>query len=142
VSGSNQESSQPHAHLHNIAYSDQQKFAREGGQADRAALERIYGKSVWEALLHNPRITVVEVARIAQKAGLSKHLIEIIVANQGWLANNQVRRGLLTNPRLGRDLMVKVLRAMPKHELRLVPKQSIYGAVVREAARKLAGGGF
>ena len=35
------------------------------------------------------------------------------------------------------DQVTKVLRAMPKHELKLVPKQSIYSASVREAARRL-----
>ncbi len=124
-------------HLRNLSFSDQQKVAREGEQGERIALERFYGKAVWEALLTNPRITVGEVARIACKGGLPKPLLELIVSNTAWLANNQVRRGLLTNPRLGRDQVVRVLRAMPKHELKLAPKQSIYGPTVREAARRL-----
>ena len=51
----------------------------------------------------------------------------------------RVRRGLLTNPRLTSDQVVRVLRAMPASELKLVPKQSIYNSTVREVARKLAG---
>lgn len=126
--------------LHNLPYSEQLKVAREGDQGERVALERIYGKSVWEMLLQNPRITVVEVARIACKGGLTRPILEAILSNPAWLANARVRRGLLTNPRLGREQVVKVLRAMPKHELKLAPKQSIYGATVREAARKLLTG--
>ncbi len=127
----------PHSTLRNLSYSDQLKIAREGDQGERVVLERLYGKSVWEMLLQNPRITVVEVARIAFKGGLSRPVLEAIVSNPGWLANSQVRRGLLTNPQLGREQVVKVLRAMPKHELKLAPKQSIYGPAVREAARRL-----
>lgn len=123
--------------LRNLAYSEQLRIAREGDQGERVALERIYGKGVWEMLLQNPRITVVEVARIACKGALSRPALEAIVSNSAWLANAQVRRGLLTNPRIGRAQIGKVLRAMPKHELKLAPKQSIYGSAVREAARKL-----
>lgn len=141
MTDSNHHPQPPNAHLHNLSCGEQLRIARDGNQQERLSLERLYGKSVWEALLHNPGITVVEVSRIAQKASLPRNLIELIVANGGWLANNVVRRGLLLNHRLGRDLIVKVLRAMPKHELKLVPKQSIYGSVVREAAKKLSAGG-
>jgi hypothetical protein len=130
----------PHAHLRNLSYGEQVKVARGGNQQDRTALERIYGKAVWEPLLQNPGITVGEVSRIAQKGALPKNLIELIVANGSWLKNNVVRRGLLQNHRLGRNLIVKVLRAMPKHELRVVEKQSIYSSVVRELAKKMAAG--
>jgi hypothetical protein len=126
-------------HLRNLSWSDQQKAARGGEQGERLVLERLYGKAVWEPLLANPRITVAEVSRIACKGSLPKALLELIVSNSAWLANAQVRRGLLTNPRLGREQVVRVLRAMPKHELKLAPKQSIYGPSVREAARRLVG---
>ena len=131
----------PEEQFRNLSYSDQLKFARAGGQTERTILERLYGKGVWEALLENPQITVVEVARIACKGGLPQHLIDTIAGNAAWLTNPQVRRGLLTNPRLGRAQVDRVLRAMPGHELKLVPKQSIYGPAVREAARKLGAPG-
>lgn len=104
-------------------------------------VERFYGATVWEGLLANPRITVVEVGRIAVKGALPLPLIETIVANGAWLAFAPVRRGLLTNPRLSREQMVRVLRAMPAHELKLVPKQSIYNSTVRELARKMEAAG-
>jgi hypothetical protein len=129
----------PQDKVRNLSYSDQQKLAREGVQGERTDLERLYGKAVWEPLLQNPRITVVEVARISCKGSLPKPLMEFIVSNASWLGSAQVRRGLLTNPRLGREQIVRVLRAMPRHELNLVPKQSIYGSAVREAARRLTG---
>ena len=128
----------PNAHLHNLAYSEQIRLARDGTQAERTVLERLYGKPVWEALLGNPQITVSEVAHIACKGGLPQHLLDAVAGNAVWTANPQVRRGLLTNPRLARNHIERLLRAMPAHELKLVVKQSIYGPTVREAARKLA----
>jgi len=52
-------------------------------------------------------------------------------------SGGEVRRALLSNPRLRRDLITRVLKAMPGAELRLVPKQTSYPAAVRDAARKL-----
>jgi hypothetical protein len=131
----------PNDHLRNLSFSDQQKLARDGDQNERTVLERLYQKAVWEALLSNQHITVVEVARIACKGGLPQHLLDAIAGNATWLTNPQVRRGLLTNPRLGRAQVEKILRAMPAHELKLVPKQSLYNSTVRDLARRLAGPG-
>ena len=126
-----------HERLRGISIAEQMKVAREGDMSERIALERIYGKSVWEALLRNPRLTPPEVARIARMGTLPQPLVDVIVSNAAWLASPMVRRGLLANPRLKGDAIPKVLRAMPFGELKLVPKQTAYSAQIRDAARKL-----
>ena len=68
---------------------------------------------------------------------ISQPLIETIVSNRGWLSSPQVRRALLSNRRLKSETILSVLRATPKNELRLVPKQTAYPTTVREAAQKL-----
>jgi len=123
--------------LRGLSGAEQMRIAREGEVTERMVLERIYGKAVWEALLRNPRLTPPEVARIANMGSLPVPLVELIVSNGAWLANSIVRRALLGNPRLGGDAAAKVLRAMPKGELALVPKQTAYSAQVREAARRI-----
>jgi hypothetical protein len=71
---------------------------------------------------------------------LPKPLIDVIVSHAGWLTKPLVRRALMSNPRLeGRSLM-KVLRALPKPELKVVPLQTAYSYRVREAAKRLLGG--
>ena len=57
--------------------------------------------------------------------------------NVRWLASPQVRRALLGNRRLTAAMIDKVLRATPKHELNLVPKQTAYPSPVREATRRI-----
>jgi hypothetical protein len=123
------------------AYSaaQQLKAAREGDLATRVALERVYSKAVWEPLLQNPRVTPPEVARIARKGNLPRPALESIVANPKWLASGEVRRALLSNPKLSGMALDKVLRALPKSELTLASNQSIYPASVRQAAKKLQG---
>ena len=127
--------------LRGLSQVEQQRMAREGEAAERIILERIYGKAVWEPLLRNPRLTQPEVTHIARMGALPKPLIEVVVGNLAWLQWAQVRRALLGNPRLGLDLVDRVLRATPKVELRLIAVQSIYPAPVRAAAKKLLLGG-
>ncbi len=114
-------------------------IARRGRLEERVALERIYGKAVWEQLIDNPSITIPEVARIARKGTLPLPLVEKIVSNRAWLKAPRVRRALLSNPRLRGGLIDRVLRAMPAHELKLVHRQTAYPAAVRQAARRLVG---
>ena len=127
----------PQERVRNLSLSDQQKVARRGELADRVALERLYGKAVWETLLNNSRLTPPEVLRISRMGSLPTPLIELIVNNRGWLASPQVRRALLANRRLTKDMLMTVLRATPKSELKLMNKQTAYPALVREAAAKL-----
>ena len=50
---------------------------------------------MWEALLSNPRLSVMEVARIARKGQLPIPLVDQIAANDAWAASPEVRRALL-----------------------------------------------
>lgn len=129
-----------HEQLRQMSLAEQLKIARAGDLNDRVALERHVGKPVWEALLGNPRLTVVEVARIAKKGTAPRPLIEQIVDHAAWLQNGLVRRALLSNPKLTLEGIAKVLRVMPRPELKLIEKQTGYPTAVRDAARKLMGG--
>ena len=123
-----------------MSAAEQLRLARTGERDERIALERVLGKVVWEGLLHNPRITTPEVAAIARMGTLPGPLLEYIIANVGWVRSPEIRRAVLINPRLGSDQIMRVLRAMPRAELRLMPAQAAYPAAVREAARRLLPG--
>lgn len=129
-------SSNPHERLRGLSLAEQLRRARTADMQDRVALERAYGRAVWEALLQNPRISPVEVARIARKGTLPLPLLELIVGNEGWLCVGEVRRALLTNPRLRGQVLERVLRSLPQAELKLVEQQTAYPHAVREAARR------
>jgi hypothetical protein len=126
-----------HERLRGLSLVEQIKLAHNGEVSERIVLERMYGKNVWEALLRNPRLTGPEVARIARMGALPRPLVEIIVGNGGWLQIPEVRRALLSNPRLGNDQIMKVLRLMPKHELKLAAVQTAYPMAVRSVARQM-----
>ena len=126
-----------HERLRGLTLAAQLKLAVSGEQHERIVLERLYGKNVWEPLLRNPRLTAPEVARIARYGALPRVLLEIILGNGAWLQISEVRRALLSNPRLGTDQVMKVLRLTPKHELKLAAIQTAYPPAVRQAARLL-----
>jgi hypothetical protein len=123
--------------MRHLSPNEQLKIARRGELADRLAVERIYGKQVWEALLQNPRLTIPEVARIARKGTVPKPLLDMVLDNAGWIKADSVRRALLTNPKIGGEAVLKLLRITSRHELKLIEKGTAYGVLVREAARKL-----
>jgi hypothetical protein len=123
--------------LRGLSVVEQLRIAREGTQTERMVLERIYGKTVWEALLRNSHLTVPEVARLARMGTMPRPLLELVVANPAWLQAPQVRRALLANPRLSAEMVQKVLAALPREELKLVPQNTAYPVAVRMAAKAL-----
>jgi hypothetical protein len=124
-----------HDRLRGLSLAAQLKVAVSGELHERIVLERLYGKNVWETLLRNPRLTAPEVSRIARYGSLPRMLLEIIVGNNAWLQIPEVRRALLSNPRLATDQIMKVLRLTPKHEVKLAAIQTAYPYAVREAAK-------
>jgi hypothetical protein len=123
--------------LRGLTLAAQIKMATSGELHERIVLERLYGKNVWETLLRNPRLSPPEVSKIARYGTLPRVLLEIIVGNNAWLQVPEVRRALLSNPRLATDQIMKVLRLMPKHELKLAAAQSVYPHQVRNVAKIL-----
>src|SRR5690606_13848743 len=52
--------------IRNLKGNQRRQLALTGDLAERTALERAYGKDVWDALIENPRLTVGEVVRLAR----------------------------------------------------------------------------
>ena len=123
--------------LRGLSVVEQLRVARDGTLTERVALERLYGKVVWEALLRNTRVTVPEVSRLARMGTMPRPLLELIVASPAWLQVPQIRRALLSNPRLSPELVHKVLAALPREELQLVPQITAYPPAVRMAAKAM-----
>ena len=123
--------------LRGLTLAQQVRKANSSDPSTRIILERMYGKNVWEALLRNSRLTSPEVARLARMGTLPRIQLETIVNNGAWLQIPEVRRALLTNPRLGTDQIMRVLRLMPKHELKVAATTSAYTFAVRDAAKRM-----
>ena len=126
-----------YARIRQLSLHEREKVARQGQLSERVALERTFGGSVWEGLLQNSSLTAPEVAQIAKKGTLPQALVALIVTNGGWLASGEVRRALLSNPRVNGAQLDRVLRATPRPELKQIAQMSPYRSQVRMAAKKL-----
>ena len=129
-----------HERIRSLSSAEQHRMAMNGSLSERIALERMYGPSVWETLLKNPRITIPEVARMARKGTLPRPLVEAIGANNAWVAVVDVQRALLSNPRSSTAVILRVLQMMPRRDLILAQSQTAYPAAVRNHARRMVGG--
>ncbi|HXS15559.1 MAG TPA: hypothetical protein VN764_00135 [Polyangiaceae bacterium] len=128
------------ARVRTLNAAGRERMARHGTLSERVALERAFGPAVWEALLNNPLLSTAEVARIAKNHTASQPILNTIVSNPGWLTKPEVRRALLSNPRLLESQVERTLRALPQSELRLVLRQTAYPLRVRNVAKRLLGG--
>ena len=126
-----------HQRLRGLTLAEAVKRALSTDPTERMLLERMYGKNVWEPLLRNPRITVPEVTRIARMGTLPRPLVEVIVSNGAWIQIPEIRRALLSNGRLALDQILRVLRVMPKPELKTTGSTASYSHAVRDAAKRL-----
>lgn len=123
--------------IRKLSLAERRKVAQSGALEDRVMLERVFGKSVWEDLLSNSGISLPEVARIANKGTAPRVLLDQIVDHGAWSRQALVRRALLSNPRLSPDAIPKLLRGVPKPELKAIVASSSYPIAVRTVAKKL-----
>jgi hypothetical protein len=126
-----------HDRVRNLSLAERDALARSGNLPERVALERRYGGSIWEGLLQNPMLTTREVSRMAKSGNLPTTLLNLIVANAGWLSDPTIRNALLQNPRVSGMHLERVLRAAPQAELRTIAEQTSLRMMVRTAAKRL-----
>lgn len=126
-----------HERIRALSLAEREVVARQGSLPERVALERRFGGSVWEGLLHNPQLTLREVLRMAKSASLPINLVNLIVANKAWLADASVQAALLSNPRVSGAHLDRVLRALPQTELVRLSEQSSLRMQVRQGAKRL-----
>jgi hypothetical protein len=125
--------------VRSLSSRERELMARQGSLMERVALERTYGSSVWEGLLSNPQLTPPEVMRIAKNGTLPQPLAGAIVSNAGWLAQPEVQRALLGNPRVTGAHLDRVLRAMSRTDLLRLVQTGANRSAVRTAAKKILG---
>jgi hypothetical protein len=126
-----------HERMRELDLAERDALARQCALPERVALERRFGSSVWEALLHNPQVTPREVLRMAKSTSLPTHLVALLVANRAWAADAAINQALLENPRVSGPHLDRLLRALSQTELMRVAEQSKLRLQVRQGAKRL-----
>ena len=94
------------------------RLAEEGELVQRTLLYRMYGKLVFEAMLRNPRITEMEVSKLAKLGTLPVPVVQLIARKPEWIRAERVRTALLTNPRTPQAVVQKIISMLTKQDLK------------------------
>jgi hypothetical protein len=114
-------------------------LAVKAERSERALMLQDNDPRVLLSLLRNPRITVEEVARMAKSPFLSYQVAEVIMRSALWMANLDVRVGLVNNPKTPQAFALRVLPTLPDAEVRAIARGGTSMALKQAALRRLQG---
>jgi hypothetical protein len=114
-------------------------LAVKADRAERALLLQDNDPRVLLSLLRNPRLTVDEVARLAKSPHLTFQIADVIVKASQWMANLDVRLGLIHNPKTPQPFALRILPTLPDSEVRTIARGGTSMALKQAALRKLQG---
>lgn len=114
-------------------------LAVKADRSERALLLQDNDPRVLLSVLRNPRLTVEEVARLAKSPFLNYQIADVIVKTTQWMANNDVRIGLVNNPKTPPAFALRILPTLPIAEIRTVARLGT-SMQLKQAAIKLIQG--
>lgn len=116
-------------------------LAVKADRSERALLLQDNDPRVLLSLLRNPRLTVDEVARLAKSTFLNYQIAEVILKTAHWMANLDVRTGLIHNPKTPPAFALRILPTLPDAEVRAIARAGTNMALKQAALRRLQGKG-
>lgn len=105
-----------------------------GNAACRAILVRDSNKMVQQAAITSPMMTESEAAGIAQSRQVSEDVLRIIGNRREWLANYEVKRALVFNPKTPVGISMRFLSHLHVSDLRNVSRSRGIPAALKTAA--------
>jgi PilZ domain len=114
-------------------------LATKADRGERALLLQDNDPRVLLSVLRNPRLTVEEVARLARSPFLTYQIADVMVKTAQWMANLDVRVGLVNNAKTPPAFALRILPSLPIAEIRNVARGGTSMAL-KQAAIKLTQG--
>ena len=114
-------------------------LAVKADRTERALLLQDNDPRVLLSLLRNPRLTVDEVARLAKSSFLTYQIADVIIKTAQWMANLDVRLGLIHNPKTPPAFALRILPTLPEAEVRSIARAGTNMALKTAALRQLQG---
>jgi len=114
-------------------------LAVKADRSERALLLQDNDPRVLLSLLRNPRLTVDEVARMAKSSFLTYQIAEVIMKAAQWMANLDVRQGLIYNPKTPPAFALRILPTLPDADVRAIARAGTNMALKQAALRRLQG---
>jgi hypothetical protein len=114
-------------------------LAVKADRTERALLLQDNDPRVLLSLLRNPRLTVDEVARLAKSSFLTYQVADVIIKTGQWMANLDVRLGLIHNAKTPPAFALRILPTLPESEVRSIARGGMNMALKTAALRQLRG---
>jgi hypothetical protein len=114
-------------------------LAVKADRTERALLLQDNDPRVLLSLLRNPRLTVDEVARLAKSSFLNYQVADVIIKTSQWMANLDVRIGLIHNAKTPPAFSLRILPTLPESEVRAIARGGTNMALKTAALRQLQG---
>ncbi len=114
-------------------------LASKADRSDRSLLLQDNDPRVLLSILRNPRLTVDEVARLAKSTHLNYQIADVIMQTGQWMANLDVRLGLIHNPKTPQAFALRILPTLPDAEVRAIARAGTNMALKQAALRRLQG---
>lgn len=110
-------------------------LASKADRIERAALIRDSSAQVLMGLVANPRISADDIVQIIRNPQVSPGVLDRITRETRWLANSEIQKALVRNPKTPGPVALRLVDSLPTEELRKLAKIQ---SGLREPLRKAA----
>ncbi len=110
-------------------------LAAKANRVERSVLQRDASAQVLLSLVTNPRITADDIVQVIKNPQASPGVLDRITKETRWLANSEIQKALVRNPKTPAPIAMRLVGSLPTEELRRLAKMR---SGVREPLRKAA----
>lgn len=112
-------------------------LASKADRSERAVLIQDNDPRVLLSVLRNPRLTIEEVARIANSSFLNYQIADVIMKTSQWMGSLDVRLGLIRNAKTPQAFALRILPTLPDSEVRAIARAGTSVTLKQAALRML-----
>jgi len=110
-------------------------LATKAGRVERTVLLRDSSPQVLMALVTNPRVGADDILQIIRNPQASAGVLDRITREPRWLANSEIQKALVRNPKTPSTIVIRLIETLPTEELRQLAKMQ---TGLKEPLRKAA----
>lgn len=117
-----------------MSIAEKMMAALEGSRKMRMLLVRDRNKTVWSAVLSNPKMTYADAEEIAQMSDVQPEVLRELAKYRQWTTQLELCIRLLRNPRTPEDLAQKLLGRLANDDLERVSRDPRLSPDIRARA--------
>ena len=116
---------------------EKRKSAYSCGIEERSIFLRDQNKEVLLAVLENPKITKIEIEKLAKLHTIPEEAIKKIIKKRAWMKHDGIVSALVNNPKTPPYIAVTLVKKLKKKDLKILKRNIEVADAVRSAAKKL-----